>query len=86
LARERTDGATGSDEASARPERVSDEGFELLANVQCDIYPDSRTVPLTLAVEAIRHLVDHDTPDPRLGWAALVKPAVGPLRDMAQRR
>ena len=44
------------------------QGGYVLGNGQDDTYADRETVTLDRAVEAVRHIVDNSTPDPRLEW------------------
>lgn len=40
----------------------------VLSNGQDDTYADCQTVTLDRAIEAVRNIVDHVTPDPRIQW------------------
>jgi hypothetical protein len=61
----------GHDEGMQAIEPAAGQGSQdgyVLENGQRDNYPDRDTVSVDRAIEAVRHIVDSNTPDPRLQW------------------
>jgi hypothetical protein len=56
-------------EHAVDPGAEGDSDGYLLANGQCDAYPDEDTVPLTTGLRIVSHLLATGTPPPDAVWA-----------------